>query len=243
MVWAEFILVWTPLSTPLELSDPKRDVYIKGTVSTTDPAFSTQVPVTVHAVGSIGTAGVVTGFANADLLKTVLTVCLTFSGAHSVLNGKVIMNISPQPTDGGVCLDLTHTKPNENLAVIFGPGEYLAARSATIEWLNPIESVPSIVIVYWNFVEVNGVPQIMVPTSFSEDSITVEQHLTVQSEKESLKYSAMGALGTVTTIAEIVSWVAEKKHEDKQKTESKETKPKKAKTTRRPSRNRSKSQH
>lgn len=183
--------MWKPFSTPLELFDRARDVYIKANVSTVEPELATRVPVTIHAVGSIGTASAGgTGMENVSVLKNILTVCLSFSGAHTVLNGQVIMNNPPQPSDGAVCLGKTDIKPKESLSAIFGPGAYLAADSQTIEWLNPTESIPSIVIYYWGSVPINGILRTINSYSDPTQSLQIEPYSTLESEKTGNKVLA-----------------------------------------------------
>ncbi len=198
LILFEIVPLWIPFSAPLELLDPKRDVDIKATVSTTQSEFAAQVPITVRAVGSIGTASVGgTGFANVSVLKQIAIVCLAFSGAHSVLNGQVITNSPPQPTDGAVCLGLTNTAPKEDLSNTFRPGAYLAADSATIEWLNPVESTPSIVIYYWGVVVINGTPQRSNTYSDSTQNLHIEPYSTLDMSKTDTKLLVISVIWLV----------------------------------------------
>jgi hypothetical protein len=212
LVWIEVIPVWKPLSTPLELRDPIRDVYIQAIVSTTDPAFAAGVPVTVQAVGSIGTAAAGgSGFENVSVLKTIVTVCLAFSDAHTVRNGQVIMNPARQPTDGAVCLTITNVKPKEHLSSLFGPGAYLAADSATIEWLKPTESIPSMMIYYWGFVRINGVARESTSYSDPTQTVHVEPSSANQTDKTILKSPVEGMVGLVITLLQAIPWAINKR--------------------------------
>jgi hypothetical protein len=187
----EAIPVWTPVSTQLELLDPNREVYITANVSTTEPELAARVPVTVYAVGSIGTASAGgSTLANVSVLKNIATVCLSFSGAHTVLNGQVIVYPTPQPNDGAVCLGITNIKPKEHLSATFGPGEYLGAGSQTIEWLDPTDSTPSIVIWYWTPALVNGVLRRTNTYSDPTQKLTIEPSSTLESTKRDIKLLA-----------------------------------------------------
>jgi hypothetical protein len=232
--------VWVPASTPLELVNLDRDVYVKATLSTTEPEFATRTPIALHAVGSIGTKSVGgTGFEkNASALKDILTVCLTFSGAHSVVGNQVITNAPAQPTDGAVCLGITNTKPKEDLLWEFGQaGAYLAADTSTIEWLNPTESVPSIVIVYWGVVVINGVPQMTSNYRDPKQSVQVESDATVKSNKVFLKSSVIEIAGVGLGVLNAILLGISKLKQPKSKRESKP----KVKLPKRPSQARAKS--
>lgn len=191
---SEAVPILKPASPiPVELLDTDRDVYIQGTISTTAPEFATEVPVTVYAVGSIGTRSVGgTGYEkNASALKEILTVCLAFSGAHSVVGNRVITNTPRQPTDGAVCLVITSIKPKEDLRTQFGSaGAYLAAHTSTIEWLSPIESVPSILIVYWDPVLINGVVKSTNTYTDPTQKIPIEPYSAIESQKDGTKILA-----------------------------------------------------
>jgi hypothetical protein len=161
---------------------------MEANVSTTQSELAAQVPVTVYAVGSIGTASAGgSGLENVSVLKNIATVCLAFSGADTVLNGQVIVNAPRQPTDGAVCLGITNTRPresyNSNEWMTFGPGEYLAAGSQTIEWLNPGKSIPSIVIVYWGATLVDGILRRTNTYSDPTQTLRIDSHSSLENTK------------------------------------------------------------
>ena len=73
----------------MDLLYQDKKIFIHGTVSSTEPEFAERVPVTVHAVGSIG-AG----------LDKVWLICLCFSGAYRLENGQVATTINQTPFAG-----------------------------------------------------------------------------------------------------------------------------------------------
>lgn len=216
LVWVEYIPVWTPVSTSMDLFYSSRDVFIHATVSSTEPEFTERVPVTVHAFGSVGVQSVGwNGFANASVLKKILVVCVLFSGADDVVAGKILTNFNPEPS-AGPCLSVTSTRPPEsyNLTewMAFGPGAYLGADSQTIEWQNPLpESVPSILIWYNGTLLIDGVVRNTVSESYPDKSLQIEPNLTVQSDKAYLKDSVAGIIVVVLGLIQAIPWAISKR--------------------------------
>lgn len=227
--------MWTSISTPVDLYYSRRDIFIHATVSSKEPEFTERVPVTVHAFGSIGVRSVGSnGFANASVLRNVLTVCVVFSGAYEVVGDKILTNFNSEPSAGS-CLGITSTRPHESYNMTsewmeFGPGAFLVNNDQTIEWLSPTtQSVPSIIIVYNGILLIDGVPRNTISESYPDKSLQIEPNLTVQSEKTYLKDSVGGIIGVVLGLIQAIPWVISKR------------KQRDSKSPKRPSRHRDKS--
>lgn len=199
LIYVERIPVWKSAWTQVALLDSEREVYVKGTLTTSEPDFATQVPVTVHAVGSIGRASL--NGAIFDNSTIVLVVCLTFTGAHNLFaNGSVITNTPPQPYDGGICLDLTSKKPSESLSVEWGT--YLTGRDSQVEWLNVGEAVPRIVIAYWGFVLDNGEVKRYIAYPDASQGFPIVSYSAIESTKTGNKFYVISTIAVIYALAE-----------------------------------------
>jgi hypothetical protein len=179
LVYSEAIPLWKPVERyELDLLFLEKDIFIHATVSSTEPEFADRVPITTHAYGSIGNE------------SNIFIICLCFSGAYFIVNNQVETNINKQPF-AGVLLNITHTRPNENLMETFEPGAYLAGIDQTIEWLSPTESVPYIIITYTTFTPLNGLlQQDFASQGYPAKSLHIESYSMIESEKTSLKSNA-----------------------------------------------------
>jgi hypothetical protein len=165
-------------------------IYIEANATSSEP-FADDLPVTVHAVGSIGP-----DYAN------ISNVCLCFGGAYYLdLNGQIIPNPNREPFAGPI-LTVTTTRPSEGVTQWLG-GAYLVGPSATIEWQNPMESSPAIMVTYVNTTIVNGIVQnVFASQRYPSESIHIESHTAIESEKTEFKFFYLAAAAVPITILE-----------------------------------------
>jgi hypothetical protein len=185
-----------PVSQSFELLYLEKNIYIQAEL-TSPQDFTERAPATVHAVGSIG--GSPTG---------IFSICVCFSGAHQISQGQPISTINEEQF-AGAWLNVTETKPAETISETFSPGEYLAGSDRQIEWLNPMDSIPTIIVYYKNSTFVNGINQENTASKpYPDQAIHIESYATVETEKTDNKFfitevSAVG-LGIVQYLISVI---------------------------------------
>jgi hypothetical protein len=211
-------LILTTISYPLDFLYNERSIFIHATV-TSVLMFAERVPVTIHAVGSIGS-----GFENASVLfKRIYSICLCFSQAHMLENGQLADTSQPPVgTDlseeqyAGVYLDLTTKKPTEKMTGEFGPGAYLVGHNQTVEWFGPTDSVPSIIVTYMNLTTAHGrLEQEYAIRSYPSKSLHIESFSSYLSTQIEIEFFVTSVIISVFGIAQYLLGAVSKREERK----------------------------
>ena len=127
---------------------------------------------------------------------------------------------------------LTKVKPNEYMEMTFGPGAYLVGLDQTIEWLAPIESVPTIIVYYRNFTLVNGIrTQFTASQAYPAKSVHIEPYSTIDSEKSGWRNTAIDTIIVALAIAELGPYAIPKRQKPETKSTSGKVKSKKHEDT------------
>jgi len=206
----------TPRVIDTEWDDAR--VFIHTTISSSAPEFAEATPIMVHAVGDIGVGSIFLW--NMSDLQDIYTVCICFRDAYWLRNGQIVLNSNQQPYDipyAGVLLSITHTRPSEPLTTIHGPGGYLVGDNETVEWQNPTDSVPAIIITYSNFMLINGVLRTYVIQSFPDKYLHIESSSTLVSDRTNAELPLIEIVATGLVVAQILLSAVAKLRQPKMK--------------------------
>jgi len=181
------IPVLAPASNSIDLTwlDESRGVAIFIEVTVSSPQyFTATLPVSVSAYGSISDQG----------LRWIWDICACLSEAYAMIGNKIVQTPNEEPF-AGVYLNTTNTKPAEYTAAEDFAGEYLVGSPQSIEWQNPTQTVPYIIITYKNTTKVNGIGQnVQASKPFPDKGFQIESISSTDSNRATLRYYVTDAL-------------------------------------------------